>query len=293
MSKHTTPLLGIMLMIAATMFLPVKDGIAKVLGDHYSPWWLLWAQYLFMYAVYAPVIVRRHGVGVLWPRSIGLELFRGVCIIGAVGGFYWALQFIPLADATAISFVGPIVTTALSPFFLKEQVGIRRWTAVIIGFCGVLLILRPDLGGERIGYLISLGAGLCAGTFYVLNRKLAGGSPPMVNVTYTAFTALVLLTFALPFIWSEPRAADFWPLLGFVAISLVGQTLLVISFNHGPASVISPFIYGNIVMATALGFFAFGDFPPPLTWVGIVVVIGSGIYIAVRESRKKAPVTAK
>lgn len=285
--KISTPLLGILLMIAATMFLPLKDGIAKVLGDHYSPWWLLWLQYLFMYLVYAPFIVRSHGTSVLWPRPVGLQFLRGICIIGAVGGFYWALQFIPLADATAISFIGPIVTTALSPFFLKEHVGIRRWTAVVAGFCGVLLILRPDLGGERVGYLISLGAGFFAGTFYVLNRKLAGVSAPMVTVTYTAFSALILLTLILPFVWSQPRGEDFLPLLAFVAISLIGQTLLVISFNHGPASVISPFIYGNIIMATALGYFVFDDFPPLLTWIGIAVLIASGIYIAVRESRQK------
>ena len=168
---RTTPLLGILLMVLATIFLPTKDALAKLLGGSYSPVWLLWAQYLFMYIVLAPVIVRQHGLGVLWPQRLGLQALRGLFIVVAVGSFYWSLVFIPLADATAMSFLGPIVTTALSPVILQEKVGLRRWLAVLFGFFGVMLVLRPDLGGERLGYVIALGSGLFAGLFYIMTEN--------------------------------------------------------------------------------------------------------------------------
>ena len=282
---RTTPLLGILLMVLATIFLPIKDALAKLLGGSYSPLWLLWAQYLFMYIVLAPVIVRQHGLGVLRPQRLGLQALRGLFIVVAVGSFYWSLVFIPLADATAMSFVGPIVTTALSPVILREKVGLRRWLAVLFGFFGVMLVLRPDLGGERLGYVIALGSGLFAGLFYIMNRKLADTTPALVAAAFSAVIGLVLLTLLLPLIWSVPRMTDFWPLAGFLVFSLIGQTLIVISFNHGPASIVAPFVYGNIVIATILGFVMFGDFPATLTWVGIAIVIASGIYIAVREGR--------
>lgn len=290
--RAARPLLGIGLMVAATLFLPTKDGFAKMLGGYYSPLWLLWAQYLFMYAVLAPIIVRQHGWRVLWPRPIGAQFLRGLFIVGAVGFFYWSLRFIPLADATAVSFVGPIITTALSPWLLGEQVGIRRWTAVIVGFAGVMLILRPDLGGERLGYLIALGAGISAGLFYVMNRKLADTTPALVAVTYSAVIGLFIATLVLPFAWVPIRLADGWIIGGFVVFSLIGQSLLVMSFNHGAASIIAPFIYGNILVATLFGFFVFEEFPKELTWVGIAIVVASGIYIAVREGRVKQTKTA-
>lgn len=281
------PLRGIALMVSAMVFLPVKDGMAKILGGTYLPLEIIWAQFCLMFLVLAPVIVWRHGAAVLWPRPLGLQALRGLFAVTGIGLFYSAVRYIPLASTTAIFFLAPLVVTALSPFVLNERVDWRRWTAVIVGFLGVFLILRPDVAEFNRGYLIALAGGFSIGLFYISNRKLAAGTPAIVTLAHSVMIGAVLLSFAVPAVWVAPRVADIPMIAGFILCALVGQGLLLASFEHAPASVVAPFQYGAIISATLFGFFVLGEFPDSWTWLGIAVVIGSGVYIAVREGQVK------
>ena len=196
--NSSRPLQGILLMILSMVFLPTKDGFAKILGAYYSPLEVIWAQLFLMYLVLVPFIVWRYGFGMLWPRPFGFQVLRGVFAAVGIGLFYWAVLYIPLANTTAIYFLAPFVVTALSPFVLQEKVGIRRWMAVIVGFLGVSIILRPDIDGFNVGYGIALAGGFCIGIFYLLNRKLAGDSPPVVALAHSVVIGAVLLSFAVP-----------------------------------------------------------------------------------------------
>ena len=160
-------------MISAMVFLPVKDGMAKILGGAYPPLQIIWAQFCIVYLVLAPVIAFRHGARMLWPRPLGLQVLRGVFTVWGIGFFYWAVRYIPLASTTSIYFLAPLVVTALSPLVLKERVDMRRWIAVVVGFLGVTLILRPDLHEFNKGFLIAFIGGISIGLFYICNRKLA------------------------------------------------------------------------------------------------------------------------
>jgi drug/metabolite transporter (DMT)-like permease len=279
---------GIMLMILSMVFLPTKDGFAKILGAYYSPLEVIWAQFCLMYLVLVPFIVWRYGVGMLWPRPFGIQVLRGVSAAVGIGLFYWAVLYIPLANTTAVYFLAPFVVTALSPLVLQEKVGIRRWTAVIVGFLGVSVILRPDINGFNVGYGIALVGGFSIGIFYLLNRKLAGDSPPVVALAHSVVIGAVLLSFAVPFVWVDPRATDAMNILYFIFFAILGQGLLMASFVYAPASTIAPFQYFGIVSATAFGYFVFGEMPDVWAWIGIAVICSSGIYIAVREGRMKA-----
>jgi drug/metabolite transporter (DMT)-like permease len=278
---------GILLIISAMVFLPIKDGMAKILGGHYSPLEIIWAQFCLVYLVLVPVIVHRYGMGMLWPRPFGLQVLRGIFAVTGIGLFYWAVLYIPLASTTATYFLAPLVVTALSPFVLKEQVDVHRWTAVIIGFLGVFLILRPDLSEFNRGSLIAFAGGLSIGLFYICNRKLAAGTPAIVTLAHSVIIGAILSSFAVPVVWVAPVASDIPLIAGFIVCALVGQGLLMASFECAPASILAPFQYTGIISSTLFGFMMLGEFPDLWTWLGIAVVISSGIYIAVREGQTK------
>lgn len=281
------PLRGILLMTGAMVFLPVKDGFSKILGGTYPPLEIIWAQFCLVYLVLAPVIILRHGAGMLWPRPLGLQVLRGIFAVTGIGFFYWAVLYIPLASTTAIFFLAPLVVAALSPFVLNEQADLRRSIAVIVGFLGVFLILRPDLDEFNQGFLIAFSGGLSIGLFYICNRKLATGTPAIVMLAHSVIVGAVLLSFAVPAVWVAPRLADIPTMAAFVSCALVGQGLLMASFAYAPASIVAPFQYSAIISATLFGFFVLGEFPDIWTVLGIAIVIGSGIYIAVREGQVK------
>ncbi|MBL6958766.1 MAG: DMT family transporter [Rhodospirillales bacterium] len=284
MTDHR-PLVGIVMMCAAVTFNATKDGLAKILVAGYEPLFLLWVQSVVTVLVFLPFIVARHGWSVVIPRPLGLQFLRGVTIIIGVGGFYTSVQYIPLADATAMIFAAPLVVTTLSPLILGETVGFKRWAAVIVGFIGVIIILRPDFSGDRIGYFIALGAGTGLGFFYMLNRNLSQYSAPFVAVAYTSLTAAILLTPVGPFKASPPKADDAAIIILFFVLAIIGQALMVSSFRFAPAATIAPFQYVQLIVATIFGWLVFQAFPDQLTWVGVALVVAAGLFIAYREGR--------
>jgi len=282
---------GVAVMVLAVFLMTFKDSLAKLTGGAYSPILILWVQFVFMSAVYFPYLVWRYGPEILLPKPFLPQIMRGIAIVIAVSLFYGAIETTPLADATAMAFIAPLVVTAISPVFLGEEVGLRRWSAVIVGFLGVMLILRPDFDGGRLGYLMALGTGFFLGFFYMYNRKLAGSAPLLVSAAYSAYIGAIVLTPVVPFVWSLPQPEDTTIIIWFLIISTVGQTCLTTAFSLGEATFISPFQFAQIIGATLFGYIMFGDFPDRLTWSGIVIVVMCGVYIAVRE-RKNAPAPA-
>ena len=276
-------------MVSAATLFAMKDGFAKYLGGIYPVMQLLWVQYSLLLLIVLPTIVVRHGWRSLWPSHIIPQIARGMMSMLAVGLFYIAITEIPLADATALIFISPVVVTALSPFLLHESVGIRRWLAVIVGFIGIIFIVQPGFQEFRLGTLASLGAGVIWAFFQIITRSLAQQEIPLVTVLYTALIGAATMNILLPFYWVTPVLSDGVKLLLMAGFASVGQALLIYAFVAAPAVVVAPFVYVTIIVATATGYIAFGDLPGLMTWVGITVIIASGIYIALREAKVKEP----
>jgi len=272
-------------MTLATILFAGKDVLAKMTGGYYSPVVIIWAQVTFMFAIWFPYVVYRYGWDWLIPKPFGWQLARGLSVVAGIGLFYWAILLIPLADATAMAFTAPLIVTALSPWMLGEKVGPRRWGAVIVGFLGALVLLRPAFSGDSLGYVIAFSTGLLLGFYYTSNRKLATAAPPLVSVAYGAYFGVILLSPVIPFYWSAPRAEDWGLISGFAVIAAAGQTCLILAFQFGQASLVAPFHYMQIVAATILGFLFFAEFPDTLTWAGVAIVVSSGLYIAARKSK--------
>ena len=277
------PLLGITFMLVAVATLASKDGLAKSFLDQVGPVQMIWIQFVGTFVFMAVITLPKHGLRVFQPTPVAGQFIRGALNSTAIASLYWSLTYIPLADATAMFMFAPAVVTLLSPLVLGERLGIRRTVAVAIGFIGVVTILKPGFSGEPVGYYIGLLSGILMGLYFLANRKLAGTQPPLLSVTRNALMGAIALTPFFHVFW-QPIPATALPYLGgLIAFAVVGQGLLINSFNYAPAVVLSPYAYAFIVFATLIGYFIFGDIPDAFTWTGMGLIFFSGLYIALRE----------
>ena len=279
------PLTGVLLMLAAFTFLPVIDSIAKYLLAFYPLVEVVWARLFFHLVIMLPLVTWRVGPRGLWPRQAGLQILRGGFMLGITVLFFAALAAMPLVDAISLVFIAPMVVTALSPLVLGETVGPRRWTAVVVGFAGALMIIRPDFETVPWEALYALAAGVCFGLFLLTTRKLSGSADPLVTLTYTALIGGVAATVALPAVWVPPTSYHLFLMAASGLIAAAGHLMVIKAMRHAEASLLAPIIYQELVVTTVLGYLIFGDFPEPWTWAGVVVIVGSGVYITIRERR--------
>lgn len=279
------PLTGLLLMLGAMVVLPVMDGFAKDLSRRHPVMQVVWARYLFHLLAMLPIVLWRFGPRALWPRRVGVQLLRGGLLLGATSLFFAAIAQMELATTLALFFVSPLVVTMLGPKVLGERVGWRRWAAVLIGFGGVLVILRPGGGVLQAAALLALGAGVVHGLYLLTTRKLAGSAPPLVTLAYTAIVGAVVMSALVPFRWVPPSPRDFGQMVLLGVLAAVGHFLLIKAFDHAPATWLAPLGYTEIVTSTLVGLVAFGDFPDGPTWIGITIIVGSGLFISVRERR--------
>ncbi len=277
------PLKAIFLMLVAIMLFTGVDGLSKYLTADYPAIQIVWVRYLAMLMLLVPLAARRYAARPWRTRRPLHQTVRGVCV--ALSGllFVSGLAHLPLAQATATGYVTPLFVTALSIPLLGEQVGIRRWSAVIVGFAGVLVIVRPASASFEIAALFPVLSSLAWAFNMILTRKMGFADRPLTTLFYTALVgALATATPALA-AWHEVPPSG-WLLLGICgAVNLLGQYFSVRSFLIGPVSLLAPFSYSSIVMATAIGVTVFGNFPDLWTCVGATIIIASGLYTWHRE----------
>jgi drug/metabolite transporter (DMT)-like permease len=283
--------IGVVLMLVATQIVPVMDGFAKYLSPRYPAWQLAWCRFFFHFLVLVPVVVFKFDRRELWPRQPLLQIIRGAFLVVATSLFFASIARIPLANALALLFCYPLIVSVLSPWLLGERPELGRWVAALVGFSGILVILRPGLMTMDSGSVLALLAGCAYSLYFLATRKLSGTAPPLVTLAYTAVFGAVVLTAAAPLYWVTPVVADLPYMAGIGLAAALGHYLIIVAFERAPASVLAPLGYGEIVMATLIGYFVFGDFPDRWTWLGIAIVIGSGTYVLLRE-RERRPVEA-
>jgi drug/metabolite transporter (DMT)-like permease len=282
---HSRPVAGFLLMLGAAALLPLMDGVAKFLSESYPLSQVVWARYFFHLLTMLPLLVWRYGAASLWPRRPGVQLLRGALLLLATGLFFTAISRMPLATALSLFFVSPLVVTALAPLLLGERVGLPRWLAVLIGFVGVWIVMRPGTGVFQLSGLFAVAAGTVHGLYLLVTRKLSGSAPPLVTLAYTALVGAVGMTIVAPLDWTGPTPVG-WSLMVLMGLlAATGHLMVIRAFDFAPASLLAPAGYFEIVMATLIGLVVFGDFPDGWTWVGVGVIVASGVFISVREQR--------
>ena len=295
-APQSTVAKGMVLMIIAMLMLPIMDGIAKLLTLEYdvSAGQTTFGRFLVQASLLGPIIVVIYGARALIPSQLLLNLLRGALMSLAVMLFFATLRYMPVADALAVFFTEPFILTILSVIILKEKVGWRRRVAVVIGFAGAMLIVQPSYAVFGPVSLMPIGTAFLFATYLILTRQMASKDNALtmqfasgIGGVLTLFVVVGLATIFDFRDFSSPEMPEFgirWALIFAIgALATIGHLLVVMAFRLASASILAPFQYLEIVTGTLIGYWLFGDFPDALKWLGIAIIIGSGIYLFLRE----------
>ncbi len=279
------PMRGMLLYGLATIFFSCSDITAKYLNQTLVPVEIAWMRYLGFTILMVPLLLR-HGPGVFRSARPMLQILRGLGLVCAAIFFIHTTRYLPIAEASAIGSVSPILITALSIPFLGEKVGIRRWSAVLVGFTGVLIVMRPGTEAFQPAGLLAILSASGWAIAMIVTRAMRGadGTPTMLG--WTAVTGFVVLTALLPFNFVVPG----WNEIGLGAflalVSTTGQWLIVLAYRCTSASLLASFSFIQLIWSTTLGYFVFDAVPDHWTIVGGCFIAASCIYTAHRERLK-------
>ena len=283
------PMRGIPLLLASVSLFSVSDALAKKLGATMPAVEVVFLRYLTFVALALLPFARRGGAARLRARAPGLQVLRGLCVVGSAILFIMALQHLPLADATAISFVSPAFVTVLSVVFLGERVGWRRWTALAVGILGMLIILRPGSEVFTPAALLPVLSSAAWASAVVVTRRMGSADAPETTLAWTACVGLAVVTLLLPVMMLfgiTPGMPSLWQVgLGLLIglFSAGGHFLVVLAYRAAPASILAPFSYTQLLTSGLLGVLVFGHVPAGWTFLGAAVIAASGLYTAHRE----------
>jgi drug/metabolite transporter (DMT)-like permease len=282
---------GLVIMASAMMILPCMDAIAKYMANaqSMSPGQVTFYRFFFQTALTLPLLVTVAGRGAFVAKRPWMNLLRGALHAAATLLFFTAVKYMPLADVFAIYFVEPFMLTAMSAWILGEKVGWKRWVAILIGFGGAMIVIQPSFRLFGLTALLPVACAFLFALYLFLNRAIGEADPPLTMQTLSGvggslFMGVVLLGGDAAG-WGDFQMAlpdglfSFGILVLLGGLSGYGHLLVVKAFRLAPVSVLAPFQYFEIISATALGYLLFGDFPNLSKWLGVAVIIGSGLYI--------------
>jgi drug/metabolite transporter (DMT)-like permease len=273
------PLRAIALAVGATLLFGSSDTISKYLSGSLPIVEFIWIRYV-LFLIMAAFLVRHRSMVARNPRQ---QIARGLCVVGSSILFVYGVREMTMAQATTISFLSPLLITMLSIPLLGETVGPRRWAAVGAGMLGMLVVVRPGMGGFQPAALFGVASSLCWALALIITRKISSSDTPQTTVFWSAAIGTAVLTLMLPFEAVWPTASQLgWSLvLGVLASG--GQWLVILAHRIAPASLLAPFFYSQLLWVTGLGFLVFGNLPDGWTLAGAAIIIGSGLYTAHRE----------
>lgn len=288
--------LGIGLMVAFALFAPIMDAMAKLIGDSAAVGQVAATRFVAQSILLFPLTIMFGWLHRPDLKEWGLHFARAALLLIATGFFFTALRHMPMADTISIFFVGPFFVLLLGRMFLGEQVSPKGYIACAVGFTGALFIIQPSFANVGTAALFPLVTAVTFAIYLVLTRKMAIRMHPITMQVYTGFAALAL---AVPILWAFNGSGfqpldPVWPqgdvlllLLGLGVVATISHVMISFSLSMAPASLVAPVQYLEIVSATALGFFIFGDLPGPYTYLGVALIVGAGLYVVAGETKPK------
>ena len=290
--KDNTTAGAMAMMISAMLMLPGIDAIAKWLAGSISSGQVTWSRFFFQSILMSPLLLRTRGPW-LTP-ALWLHAARGALIAAATLFFFTGLAYLPLADAIAIFFIEPLLVTLLSALFFGESIHWRRISAIACGFIGALIVIRPTFAEVGYAALYPVGAAFCFSFYILLTRKLVRHEDPIRLQFFAGIFGCLVMSLALLYgsfasieivsaVWPAPGQ---WLLLATLGlIATICHLLVVYAYRHASIGILAPFQYIEIIGATVLGLIVFDEFPDRVTWLGVAIIVGSGIYVFHREAR--------
>lgn len=275
------------LFLLAGLCLSSLDATAKYLVRDHSLWIVVWARYAGQMAVVTPFAWHRGGPGFWRTRKPGMQLLRSLFLVLATLGFWGGLRYLPLAEASSITFLAPTFVVLLSWPLLRERATRARQIASAAGFMGILILLRPGSAVMHPAVVLLLAAALANALYQLLTRRLLDENAH-TTLFYSASVGTVVLTVGLPFATdlAQLMAVGIAPLVLLGVLAGLGHWCMTRAYLHAPASLLTPFTYLQILWATAFGYLMFDQHPDRLSALGMAVVVASGILLAWWERRR-------
>ena len=265
------------------MFLPVMDGFAKYLSDDLPILQITWARYFFTVAFVFPIMLFFYKKQLVWSDKPKLQIFRGLILLSANICFFYAISVISLAKALTLAFIAPLIVTAFSPILLGEKVGFRRWTAVAVGFIGSLIVIRPGFLEFNLASMAALATGFFYGFYLIITRKLSTSDNPLLTLLITGMVGALLVSLIIPFYWVKPTLNQWSLMAGIGVFACIGHLFLILSLKYADASKLAPLGYTEIIPNVIIGYYFFNEFPDNWTYLGLFIIVLSGLYISRRE----------
>ena len=279
-------MLAYLLNLCGWLLLPFMDGIAKYLSTDLHFLQVVWGRYFFMLLISIPTALIFFRYELKFPNSLPVQLWRSFFLFLSTILFFYAITSISLAEALTLSFVSPIIVTILSIFYLEEKVGLHRWIAVIVGFCGVLVIIRPGFIDFNLASFSALAAGFSYAFYIIYTRKLSFTDSAIVTLIFTGTVGFLIISLLVPFFWSNLNILQILFLILLAAIGTLGHFLIILSLRLGEASKLAPLGYFEITTNILVGYIFFDDLPNLWIYLGLFLIVISGLYIFMRENYK-------
>jgi len=261
------------------------DALAKILADTFHPVQVIWFRQAGLLAGVLLILLIK-GRSILTTTQPGLQITRGLLVIVSSVAFVFAVRYVELADAVAASFVAPFFVTILGAVVLKEKVGIRRWLAVLVGFVGALIIVRPGMGVIHPAVMLVVLAAVFYSARQVIGRLLSDTDKTITTIAYTALVSSLILSIALPFYWQLPGSFDQWLMFfGIAVLGGVAEVLIIQALEICEAGILAPIHYTIIIWATVYGYLIFNDLPDRWTLLGTAIIVAAGLYTLQRAKR--------
>lgn len=286
--RQSDALKAVLLMCLGVSMFPFLNTCVKLLTAHYSLIEIVWARFAGHFLTMAAVFLPSRGWPIFRAQRPAIQITRSFLLLGSTALSVSGIGLVPLATASAIGFSSPIIVTALSVPLLGESVGPRRWSAVLVGFIGVLIAVRPGSGPLTTATLFLLGGAACYALYQIATRRSGTHDSAETGIVYAALVGTIVTSLLLPFGFEWPHSlADVALFAGLGVFGGVGHYFVIRAFRLGPAALISPLGYFELVGSTTLGYVVFANFPDSWTWAGASLIVASGIYIALRERRRR------
>lgn len=273
-------------MLGGMFLFSAVDTQAKFLTSDYHPTQIIWFRQIGLF-IGVMILLAMKGPNILKTRQPALQLTRGALAICSGLLFVFAIRHAQLVDAVAVSFVAPFFLTILGALFLGEKVGIRRWSAVIVGFIGAMIIIRPGTGAVHPAVLLVLIAALVYAMRQVIGRKLADTDKTHTTVAYTAIVGSLLISLPMPFVWRTPETTTHIILIiSMATMGAVAEVLVIKALEVAEAVVVAPIHYTLIIWGTIYGYLVFDQLPDIWTWTGTAIIVAAGIFTLRRSNAK-------
>ncbi len=279
-------------MMGMVLLFAMLETTAKFLSQTYPVPLIVWFRYVTHFFLMLLLLGPRYGSRLIKTDNPKAQIIRALLLMGSTFLYFTALSGLPLATAKSVSFVSPLLVTIFALWFLKEHVSLGRWIAVVVGLLGVLLVISPS--GKFDWYFgLPLMAAVCYSLYQIMTRRFSATEHPVTTLFYTGFVGSIVISLIVPIFWVAPQIRDL-PLFLFLGFAgAFGHFMLIKAMELEDASFLSPLTYVQLIWVTLLGYFAFDHLPTNVGFVGMAIIVGAGLYVALgaRESstRHRSP----